>query len=80
MSLQGKSKNNTQVKNIPTREIENNSINRASQLQGSFFCLPSKAGKPARLKEIGVAPIKGKSIRLASASWVTVRCEGSDRK
>jgi len=45
-----------------------------------IFSLPSKAGIPAQLKETEVAPIKGKSIRLASASWVTVRCEGSDRR
>jgi len=42
--------------------------------------LPSVAGKPGLLKETGVAPTKGKTIRIARALLVTVVSEGSDRK
>jgi hypothetical protein len=45
-----------------------------------LFCLPSGAGKPGLLKEAGVTPIRGKTIRIARALLVTVGSEGSDRK
>ena len=45
-----------------------------------FCCLPSVAGKPGPLKETGVAPIRGKAIRLARALLATAGSEGSDRK
>jgi len=32
------------------------------------FCLPGEAGKPGHLKEDGVTPTEGKTIRLARAS------------
>ena len=35
---------------------------------GGFFCLPGEAGKPGHLKEDGVTPTEGKTIRLARAS------------
>ena len=44
------------------------------------FCLPGMAGEPGLLKETGVALTKGKTIRIARASLVTVWSEGSDRK
>ncbi|MET4028496.1 hypothetical protein ABIE59_004049, partial [Marinobacter sp. MBR-99] len=31
------------------------------------FCLPGEAGKPVRLKEGGVTPTEGKTIRMARA-------------
>jgi len=33
-----------------------------------LFCLPGEAGKPGHLKEDGVTPTEGKTIRLARAS------------
>jgi len=33
-----------------------------------FFCLPGEAGKPGHLKDGGVTPTEGKTIRLARAS------------
>jgi hypothetical protein len=42
--------------------------------------LPGMAGKPGLLEDTGVAPTKGKTIRIARASLVTVGSEGSDRK
>jgi hypothetical protein len=47
---------------------------------GHHFGLPSVAGKPGLLKETGVAPTRGKSIRIARALLVTAGSEGSDRK
>jgi hypothetical protein len=44
------------------------------------FCLPSEAGKPGLLEETGVAPTRGKTIRIARALLVTAGSEGSDRK
>ena len=35
-----------------------------------FFCLPGEAGKPGHLKEGGVTPTEGKTIRLARAPLV----------
>ncbi|MCK4488055.1 MAG: hypothetical protein KAU38_15020 [Desulfobacterales bacterium] len=35
------------------------------------FCLPGMAGKPGLLKETGVAPTKGKTIRIARALLAT---------
>jgi len=35
---------------------------------GGVFCLPGEAGKPGHLKEDGVTPTEGKTIRLARAS------------
>lgn len=44
-------------------------LKRAVLLWGSpFFCLPGEAGKPGHLKEDGVTPTEGKTIRLARAS------------
>jgi hypothetical protein len=43
-------------------------------------CLPSVAGNPGLLKETGVAPTKGKTIRFARALLATAGSEGSDRK
>src|SRR5690606_40810804 len=37
-------------------------------LLGALFCLPGEAGKPGHLKEDGVTPTEGKTIRLARAS------------
>lgn len=34
---------------------------------GLLFCLPGEAGKPGHLKEGGVTPTEGKTIRLARA-------------
>ncbi|AMQ89075.1 hypothetical protein ASQ50_10435 [Marinobacter sp. LQ44] len=34
----------------------------------ALFCLPGEAGKPGHLKEDGVTPTEGKTIRLARAS------------
>ena len=34
----------------------------------AVFCLPGEAGKPGHLKEDGVTPTEGKTIRLARAS------------
>ncbi|WP_303720277.1 DUF423 domain-containing protein [Malonomonas rubra] len=42
--------------------------------------LPSGAGKPGLLKEASVAPIRGKTIRIARALLATAGSEGSDRK
>jgi hypothetical protein len=45
-----------------------------------FFGLPSVAGNPGLLRETGVTPIRGKTIRIARALLVTAGSEGSDRK
>src|SRR5690554_934099 len=42
--------------------------NTKSQLSSWLFCLPGEAGKPGHLKEDGVTPTEGKTIRLARAS------------
>jgi len=41
---------------------------KKSSLKGLLFCLPGEAGKPGHLKEDGVTPTEGKTIRLARAS------------
>jgi hypothetical protein len=46
----------------------------------AFLSLPSVAGNPGLLEETGVAPIRGKTIRIARALLVTAGSEGSDRK
>ncbi len=46
----------------------------------SPFRLPSEAGNSGLLKETGVAPAKGKTIRIARAPLATAGSEGSDRK
>jgi hypothetical protein len=47
---------------------------------GGLFGLPSVAGNPGLLRETGVTPIRGKTIRIARALLVTAGSEGSDRK
>ncbi|OQY19138.1 MAG: hypothetical protein B6I36_04955 [Desulfobacteraceae bacterium 4572_35.1] len=42
--------------------------------------MPSVAGRPGLLEETGVAPIRGKTIRIARALLVTAVSEKSDRK
>ncbi|MBI4681962.1 MAG: hypothetical protein HY757_02540 [Nitrospirae bacterium] len=44
-----------------------------------FFCLPGGAGKPSPARR-DVAPIRGKTIRIARALPATAGSEGSDRK
>jgi hypothetical protein len=41
---------------------------KATDTLGGLFCLPGEAGKPGHLKEDGVTPTEGKTIRLARAS------------
>ena len=65
---------------------------RASGLSAPQSCLPGEAGNPGHLKEGGVTPTEGKTIRLARGShcceavlrsvftWPTVGSEGSHRK
>ena len=43
-------------------------IPQKTQPNGWVFCLPGEAGKPGHLKEGGVTPTEGKTIRLARAS------------
>jgi len=57
-----------------------NSVELPAVLPAGIFGLPSEAGKPGLLKEAGVAPIRGKTIRIARALLVTVGSEGSNRK
>jgi len=45
-----------------------------------LFYLPSVAGKPGLMKEAGIAPTRGKTIRFARALLVTAGSEGNDRK
>jgi len=44
------------------------SSEKGRQMAGGLFCLPGEAGKPGHLKEDGVTPTEGKTIRLARAS------------
>jgi len=43
-------------------------IDEKGRLIAGPFCLPGEAGKPGHLKEDGVTPTEGKTIRLARAS------------
>lgn len=45
----------------------------------AVFCLPGMAGKPS-LRDAGVTPTRGKTIRIARALLATAGSEGSDRK
>ena len=71
--------------NISKLNISETSVHRYSDIQAGSemilpFCLPSMMGKPGSLKEAGVAPARGKTIRIARALLVTAGSEGSDRK
>ena len=43
-------------------------LKQKSSPERLLFCLPGEAGKPGHLKEDGVTPTEGKTIRLARAS------------
>ena len=45
----------------------------------ALFCLPGMAGKPS-LRQAGVTPTRGKTIRVARALLVTAGSEGSNMK
>ena len=48
--------------------------NGAPEKSGAFFGLPSVAGVPGLLKEAGVTPTRGKTIRIARA--LVRNCQG----
>ena len=45
-----------------------------------LYGLPSMTSKSGLLKEVGVTPTRGKTIRIARALLATAGSEGSDRK
>jgi hypothetical protein len=52
---------------------------KAGQQCSAFFGLPGMVGKPS-LRNAGVTPTRGKTIRVARALLVTAGSEGSNMK